>query len=100
MGCSACGHSLPARVGSNRTRPEISGDCSYTLDLIDIWYSKLLCVKEKNLHELLGITKYKLNVYLGIVKSAINTGKPCSYTRFLDEINLLILNLINLAECQ
>lgn len=101
MGCTACGSgkALASKSG-NRYLRQPAGDCVYTIELMTIWKDKLLCIKNNNLFSQIGVTKYKINFALGTVQSALNTNDACSFTRQLDEINIIILALINSGECQ
>jgi len=80
------------------TPPE---DCAYTIQLLEIWRTKLLCAKEQGVWVDIEETPARMNKYLGIVGSAINsTGNPCIFEDDLDKIQDVIFKIIATEKCQ
>lgn len=101
MACGSCGRQLAAKSGNRFFRNTVvQGDCSYNLDLMQIWLERLMCIKNNYLFEEVGYSKYKINVAIGTVQSAINTQNVCMFAKQLDEVNDIILALINTGKCQ
>lgn len=101
MPCSKCGASS-YQAGQTVVRQAVkittTTDCSYTTDILNTWLSLLLCVRKNNLYDVIGYSKFKINVAVGIVKSAINNN-PCTFASRLDKTSDLIMAIVNSGQC-
>ena len=67
--------------------PPAQGDCPYSIELLTVWKAKLENIKDQQQVDLIGITGYQMNSYLGYVQSALNFPQnPCFF-----ETNLAII---------
>lgn len=80
------------------TSPEVmaffNSDCSYTLEILREWQTKLQNAVINQQLDLLHLTGPQMNSYLGYVQSAINFPKNlCFYEIKLAEISQVITNI-------
>lgn len=75
-------------------------DCQYTLDMFQVWLTKLICCKNKNLYIGLGINAQTMNKYMGLVMSALNfPSNPCYFQTQLGPVNDFIILITNTGQC-
>ena len=106
MGCG-CGAGASSSVASI-TSPRISsapitfsGECIYTFEQVQDWLEKLNCFNNNGLISTIpSITQRKLNMYIGIVLSAINyASNVCYFKSQLDEVQSFITIVISTGQC-
>lgn len=110
MPCGTCGQRAAMQAAARqqlnpRQRwqevvPAFDADCPYNGEVLEMWYDKLLCIKDQGLLEQLGLTMVDLHRYLGIVISSLNyTSDRCRYRAELEKIEPTIFKLVELNLC-
>lgn len=104
MGCASCGSNKLVRPITNVQRTQVNfapvEGCTYTMDQLNTWVTKLICCKDKVLYLQLGINAQTMNKYLGIVMSALNyPTNPCYFQTDLDVISDFIILIVNSGRC-
>lgn len=74
-------------------------NCGYTIEMVLAWKDILFCIRDNDLLEQANLTLPKMNSYMGILLSAINSNSACFFQEKMDEIKPYILNIINLNLC-
>lgn len=100
--CSSCNRS-PYNTPVNNIvykQPSLEDNCQYTLNMVLAWKDILFCIRDQGLVEQANLTNPKLNSFMGILLSAINTNSACFFEQELNTIRPYILNIINLNLCQ
>lgn len=105
--CASCGggggtYTPPVRQAQfQQTQVTPDTNCSYTLEQLFFWKSKLQCVKNNNWAPLIKSNNPQINVYLGWIDSAINfyNQSPCYFKGFLDQIVPVITLVLNNTSC-
>ena len=99
--CSSCGAGRSVAYSRPRQAQAavVNTDCIYTLDVLTNWENKLNCIKTQNLYSNIQSNPQEINAFLGVVKSAINTGNYCYFENHLNTIAKTIMKIINLGEC-
>lgn len=108
MPCGTCGQkatqaqqSLNLRARYQEVIPAFDPDCPYNHDVLEVWYTKLMCIKDESLLEQLGLDLIDLHKHLGIVISSLNySTHPCRYRSELEKVEPIIFKLIELNLCQ
>lgn len=62
-------------------------ECPYTVELLRQWDQKLTTAKNQQQFDLLGVTPFQINSYLGYVKSALNY--PAVLCFYKDHLNVI-----------
>ena len=72
----------------------LNENCPYTLELLQEWHRKLKMAKDLQQADLLQISNFQLNSYIGYVQSAINfPSYLCFYQSQLATIAQVIANI-------
>lgn len=80
--------------------PQVNTNCQFTEEILNTWKDKLLCVKNQSLYETVNIQEKDINVYLGVVLSALNnTSNICYFESHLQTISPKIIQIIVLSQC-
>lgn len=108
MGCN-CGSSASgsaSRITSalryEAPATNISFDgCTYTLEQLQDWLTKIKCFREKGLlANIPSVTNRLLNMYEGIVLSAVNyASNVCYFKKQLDDVQSFITVVISTGQC-
>lgn len=103
MGCNTCGsgnsvaNSVPRQKVSVKTSPE---ECIYTLQILQNWNNRLLCIKENQTFDIISSTAQEINGFLGVVQSAMsNPNNICYFASHLSLIGNTIVKIINSGQC-
>lgn len=103
MGCATCGASRVV-MSAPLVRQQINfapvEGCTYTMEQLNAWLTKLICCKDKALYLSLKINAQIMNKYLGIVMSALNyPTNPCYFQNDLDIISNFIVLISGTQQC-
>lgn len=86
-GCSGTGVKIKPKAISNA----VIEPCDYTVEQLQSWNERLLCVKNSGLSQ----SNTTINIYLGVIQSALNTpAYICFFKLNLDIIFNYIQELI------
>jgi hypothetical protein len=105
MGCGCNSQEVQsnqtASVMSQQVTEGTSGECEYTKELAALWLEKVNCIKDSGLYvQVPNITKFQLNLYIGILTSVQNyRGDPCYFRKELEEIDSFISVITSMNLC-
>lgn len=87
-----------ASFSENKLRAE--EPCDYTIEQVNNWLDKINCYADKALYLTTNITKRRLNIYIGALKSAKNyPSNLCYFKKELQEIENIIIIITATGQC-
>lgn len=101
MACAPCiAAAAAASSNSSYSSFNYTSESNYTVPQLQIWLSKLNCIKLQHKYADYNITPSTLNSYLGIVQSAIRNPENIGYfEQGLITIENIIITVINNNDC-
>lgn len=100
MPCSKCLKNQQNNIPYYMVEREKAPECNYELSTIMDWKEKLFCIRDNESYSSIGITRQQLNVYLGIVLSAINMNTDlCFIEKKLNTLEPVIMSIVNKGIC-
>lgn len=102
MPCAPCQAAAAAanNIASPQNSSTLNSESKYNTSQLQVWLSKLNCVKLHGLYSNYNVTPSQINSYIGITESAIRNPNNVGYFETeLDKINLLILSIISSNAC-
>ena len=98
--CAPCIAAQAALNASRRAAVQRSSDSNYNLPQLQIWKSKLNCIKLQNKYANYNTTPTIINSYIGIVDSAIRNPNNIGYFEpELVKISSFITFVISQNDC-
>lgn len=101
--CVVCGQSSTpsALVKKQKNKKGEVLTCDYTKEQAEGWQIKLLCIKNNNLFEQVGVTSPQMNGFLGVLTTIVKyNNNSCSFANTLEKIKDVIITIIGLGLCQ
>lgn len=101
MGCGCNAKTNTSNTGfTPAIQVSAAKSCMLDRDILLNWQSKLECVQNKNLYEVVGIDVYTLNRLSGLIQSALNwSSNYCYFEIQLQEVLGLITKIIASGQC-
>ncbi len=80
------------QMATQTAAPQEPAVCAITLDILNKWQNILMCVKNNNSYQKVGISEIVLNQFLGIIQSAKNyPADYCYYGDNLENFKVAVL---------
>jgi hypothetical protein len=98
--CAAAAAAAYAKVKSASSSNTVPAESNYTVSQLQIWLTKLNCIKLQNKYFMYNTNPTTINSYLGIVASAIrNAEYIVNFENELNKINSFIIFVISKNDC-
>lgn len=98
--CVNCGQSKSFSSPKAAPKAKQTATCDYTVEQIQIWKDKILCIIASNLYLQAGVTRPQLNGFLGVINSiVIYNNNPCTFINTLQKVLDLMVRLTGLGLC-
>lgn len=86
----------PCMLNNNNVEPVQTlatlSECNYTLEQVTEWLAITICVRDNGRYSEINLTKFQVNLYIGILISAQNyKNNICYFYKELQEIENFIL---------
>lgn len=98
--CSSCMGGGSASPGTPIFQSQSIQSCIYTVEMLEVWKTKLQCVKTNEYYSQINSSVQEVNLALGVVISALNNPPTlCYFAGHLNSISSLIIKIINEGIC-